>query len=107
MEFIDYHDVINSISKSSIIPELQNNLDFEAILLLDSTHINIVNKIRPDIVSEFRRFSTHKIPDKDKIFIDGRSWKQKIIVKYVPSSVLFRTLIGLVVISIIPIIYTF
>jgi len=43
--------------------------------------------------------------DKDKIFVSDKSWRQKIIVRYAPSMAIFRVLAGLLIVSIIPIIY--
>src|SRR3989344_8476435 len=40
--------------------------------------------------------------DKDMIFIEARSWRQKVIVRYAPSNVLYRLLVGLMFIVIIP-----
>jgi hypothetical protein len=42
---------------------------------------------------------------KDTIFIDNREWLQKITVRYVPSSMLARLVVGIGIITIIPAIY--
>jgi hypothetical protein len=42
---------------------------------------------------------------KDRINVAGKSWRQKVIVRYVPSNILTRLLVGFLTISIIPILY--
>ena len=42
--------------------------------------------------------------DKDKIIIDGVSWRQKVIIRYVQSTIIARIAIALSVLSLIPII---
>lgn len=42
---------------------------------------------------------------KDAIHIAGNKWRQKIIVRYVPTNILARLLIGLVALGIIPVLY--
>lgn len=41
----------------------------------------------------------------NRIVIDGRHWRQKIIIKYVPSGIVLRFLISLLALSSIPVIY--
>ena len=43
--------------------------------------------------------------DKNKIIIDGTKWRQKIIVKYVPSSLILRFLMSLLTLASIPVVY--
>lgn len=66
IEFVDYNQVIEEINSSSNITDLKNKWDYNSILLLDSTQINRINEIRPDIVKDFREFSSYPIPDENK-----------------------------------------
>jgi len=45
--------------------------------------------------------------DKDMIEIEGKKWRQKIIVRYLPSSLYHRLLVGILTLSIIPILYIY
>src|SRR3989344_2954300 len=45
--------------------------------------------------------------DKDMIEIEGKKWRQKIIVRYLPSSLYYRVLVGILTLSIIPILYIY
>ena len=44
--------------------------------------------------------------DKNRIVIDGVHWRQKIIVKYIPSTLVLRFLISLATLTAIPVIYS-
>lgn len=43
---------------------------------------------------------------KDAVFIEGRLWRQKIIVRYVPSSLAIRLAIGVLTLLLIPVVYS-
>ena len=43
--------------------------------------------------------------DKNKIIIDGTKWRQKIIVKYVPSNLILRFTMSLLTLASIPVVY--
>ena len=43
--------------------------------------------------------------DKNKIIIDGTRWRQKIIIKYVPSNLVLRFVISLLTLASIPVVY--
>ncbi len=42
---------------------------------------------------------------KDTIFIDGRLWRQKIIIRYIPSNLFVRIVIGVLILILTPIIF--
>jgi hypothetical protein len=43
---------------------------------------------------------------KDAIFIGGRDWRQKIIIRFVPSVTYIRLIIGVLTLSLIPVLYS-
>jgi len=43
--------------------------------------------------------------EKDAIIIENRDWKQKIIIKFVPSNVIIRFSVGILILVIIPIVF--
>lgn len=54
--FVDYQWVINELKTSKSIEDFKYKWDYESILLLDSSEIETINKIRPDVVMDFRRY---------------------------------------------------
>jgi hypothetical protein len=44
--------------------------------------------------------------NKNKIVIDGVHWKQKIIIKYVPSNIFLRIIVSLLTLSVIPVLWS-
>lgn len=54
--FVDYQWVVNQLKTSKSIKDFTYKWNYGSILLLDSSEIEIINKIRPDVVKEFRRY---------------------------------------------------
>src|SRR3972149_9931226 len=42
---------------------------------------------------------------KDAIFIGGRDWRQKIIIRFVPSTTYIRLIVGVLTLALIPVLY--
>lgn len=60
--------------------------------------------VRPFRESVFVNGFEPKDP-KDAIFIEGRAWRQKIIIKFVPSRIYTRLLLGALTLILIPLLY--
>jgi len=68
IEFVKYNKVIGDIYASVSFTDLKTKWDYEYILLLDSSGIDRINEIRPDIVNNFRRnYSTPILENHKKV----------------------------------------
>lgn len=62
--YVDYRMVIEELKTSIVIKELSDKWDYKSILLLDSSEIKIINKVRPDIVKDFREYFSKPVEEK-------------------------------------------
>lgn len=53
--YVDYKFVMDDLKKSPVADYDNSKWDLTFILLLDSTDIRLINKLRPDIVEDFRK----------------------------------------------------
>ena len=73
------------------------------ILIRDQARSTFLEEIVHPFRESFFINGYEPVEDKDLIEIDGRRWRQKIIVRYVPSNMLNRTLVGMLIVIITPI----
>jgi len=73
IQFVDYFSVIRDIGSRNTKGDLTLKWDYESVLLLDSAYISEINKIRPDIVSNFRKFLSLPISDRSKKYLPTNS----------------------------------
>lgn len=68
IKFVKYNKVIGDIYASVSFTDLKTKWDYEYILLLDSSGIDRINEIRPDIVNDFRKnYSTPILENHKKV----------------------------------------
>lgn len=65
---IKYGEIINDIKQSKSVKDLKSKYDYDLVLFLDTTDINLISEIRPDVVDRFR-----------KTFSESKSLNSKII----------------------------
>lgn len=74
-------------------------------IIRDQTHSTFLE----EIVHPFREsiyISGYEPKDTNKgLNVEGSSWRQKVIVKYVPSSLIIRIIVGLLIIISLPLVY--
>ncbi|NMB65335.1 MAG: hypothetical protein GYA16_10760 [Spirochaetes bacterium] len=71
IEFVKFNKVIGDIYTSDSFTDLKTKWDYEYILLLDSSGIERINEIRPDIVNDFRKNYSKPILEKHKKVISS------------------------------------
>jgi hypothetical protein len=67
IQFLDYDSVIKKIKLSNSSAELKDKWNYLDILLLDNTEIKLIEKIRPDVVKDFRTNFSQPINEKKTI----------------------------------------
>jgi hypothetical protein len=56
--FIDYEKVLSEIKTTKCFESIESKYDFIFFLLLDSTEIKLIKGFKPEIIEEFRDYST-------------------------------------------------
>jgi hypothetical protein len=109
-EVVDHYTNVFS-QKTFLLPFATIRLNYPpeeaAVIIRDQTRSTYLEELVHPFRESLYVNGFEPKTEKDTILIDGKEWKQKIIVRYVPSNSVIRVLIFVILASLIPLIFDY